>query len=117
MIELAPPDPEADGPVVDGIDLSLTIDDARTKAGDWLKGPSAPIIVHVDLEVVDDLRRNPAGAYLVAREQGGVHDNDVDAGPQAFQGQREPPRSADDAHDDKPVHRALNPPYQGRFGR
>ena len=64
MIELAAANAETHGNIV-AIDRVILANQANTKAGDWLKRPRPSIVVDVDLEILDDLRRDPSGADLV----------------------------------------------------
>ncbi len=80
VIELTAADAVADDAVVVRIDGGA-IDDACAKASHRLKG-QAPggVVVRIQFERVHDVRRNPAGADLVAREARTIDNENVDAG-------------------------------------
>src|SRR5580765_2238752 len=80
MIELAPPDAKTDRAIVRGFDFFAPADESRAESRDWLQRPSTPIVRGVNFQFVDDTRRDPARANLVARKDGAVHHDDVEAG-------------------------------------
>src|SRR5215472_10470466 len=80
MIELAPPDAVAHGTVVSDDDLVVASDHAGAKAGDRLQGPALRVRFQIQSKALDDLRRNPAGADLVARKRRAVDNQHVEAG-------------------------------------
>src|SRR5207237_1101827 len=61
VIELAAPDSEAHGPSVPRLDVARAADDAGAKAGNGLERPARAIVVDVQSELGDHLRRDPAG--------------------------------------------------------
>ena len=74
-------------------------DQPDAESGDRLKRPAVAVVVGIELEVVDDLRRDPAGADLVARKRRAVDDDDVEAGLAQRPRARRSGRAAADDHD------------------
>jgi hypothetical protein len=78
VIELATANPEAHGTVVGRLDHTTTADQPHTKSRDGLESSSLPILVRIDPNVVEDLRRNPPRAHFVARKHRLVDDHDIE---------------------------------------
>src|SRR5690349_4953992 len=66
IVELTPADAVADRAAVPDERIPIAADDADAKPVNRLKRPAAPVVVDVQVQVFDDLRRDPAGAHLVA---------------------------------------------------
>src|SRR5439155_21762441 len=66
LVELATPDAVADGAPVRYGGRRPAINLACSKTRDGLERASAPVLVHVELQIVQDRGRNPAGAGLVS---------------------------------------------------
>src|SRR6185369_14083228 len=98
VVELATADAVADDLlIVHRLRSALT--HASDEAGDRLQHATLFVIARVDLQLLDDLRRYPARADLVARELALVEDQDVEAGATQLARARRARRSAaDDQH-------------------
>ena len=98
MIELAAAHGEAHGSVVAGLD-HRPADDAGAKAGQGLEDVVAAVGLAVDVQVGQDLGRDPAGAHLVAREGRFVENQDIEAEPAERQRTTGARRAAPDDQD------------------
>ena len=72
--------PKLDLPAVLRVGAGAAVNQPDVEPGDGLKRPAAAVLVDVEIERRHDLRRDPPGADLVAREHGGVEHEDVEAG-------------------------------------
>ena len=78
VVELTTTNPKADGASVRRVHDVVLTDHTDPKVRDWLKRSSVAVVVGIDLEVVEHLRRDPPGAHLVARKHGLVDNDDVE---------------------------------------
>ena len=98
FVKLAAPDAVADDVVKRNSDLAAS-HAADAKAGDRLECPPVLVVLQVEAKLLDDLRRNPAGAHFVARETSPVYEGDIQAGvPQLPGTARSRGAAADDQH-------------------
>ena len=104
VVELASPDAVADDAVVADESQRRASHDADAKSGDGLQRSPGAILPQVQLEIVNGLRGDPAGAHLVARKRGAIPDGHVETRPAKPPGTRRPCRSAADDDDVVALH-------------
>src|SRR5580765_1685213 len=118
VIELATADAEADRTTVARFDVVRAADESGSKAGDWLEGASAAIVVDVEFRSRYDLWGNPACARLVARKHGAIDDDHVEAGLTKLPRARRAGRSTPDDEHVAGIHRVTRAPTsRGGFRR
>src|SRR5690606_32408620 len=104
VVELASPDAVADD-LAERRLAARTIERAGAEGAERLQRPAAGVLVEIDLQRVDDGRRDPAGADLVARERGTVDDEHVGTGGEEGACAGGSRRSAPDDEDVALTHR------------
>ena len=104
VVELAAPDAVADDAVVADVSRQRSTHDADAKSGDGLQRAPEAVLAQVQLEIVDGLWGDPAGADLVARKGRTIPDDYVEAGPAKPPGARRPRGATADDDDVMELH-------------
>src|SRR3954454_4650171 len=104
MVELNPTNAKAHGTFVLNVHGMVVANDTDAKSNDRLKCSRQAVVVDIDLEVLDDLWRDPASADFVTREGRLVHNDDIESRMAKLPGAGRAGRTATHHQDVASVH-------------